>query len=204
MTAAATEPSQDELRAYVRRSLVNTAVGLVALLLVLGGIGVVYERELIAAATWVAAQLGIPGLGALVFVADALLSPLPPDVVLVVISKTLLASDWAWLVPLGGLVSAIAGCVGWLIGRALAVRGRGLPRWLSNERLNRALVARYGRWAVVLGALTPIPFSVTCWLAGVCRMPFGSFAPITLLRIPRFVVYYLLIAGAGDLVSTLF
>jgi membrane protein YqaA with SNARE-associated domain len=148
-------------------------------------------------------HLGVAGLGALVFVSDTLISPLPPDVVLVVIAKTELAADWRWLVPLGGALSALAGCVGFFIGRWLGERRRAVPRWIRGDRLNQALVTRYGRWAVVLGAMTPIPFSVTCWLAGMCNMRFSAFAPITLLRIPRFVVYYLAIAQA-DVVLRLF
>jgi hypothetical protein len=96
--------------------------------------------------------------------------------VLVVISKTALASAWLWLVPGAGLVSAIAGSFGWLLGRRL---GR-TSRWMRAGSLDRALVTRYGRWAIVLGAhADPL---LTCWLAGMYHMLYRQFAPITLLH----------------------
>jgi membrane protein YqaA with SNARE-associated domain len=184
----------------VRRSLLNTAVGLALLLAALGIVGVVWEDELLAATAAVYRWLGLGGLAFLVLAADTLISPIPPDVVLVVISKTTLAPAWLWLVPAAGLVSAVAGSFGWLLGRRL---GR-TTRWMRPRSLDRALVTRYGRWAVVLGALTPIPFSLTCWLAGMYRIPYRHFAPITLLRIPRFVAYYLAIANADSLLRMMF
>jgi membrane protein YqaA with SNARE-associated domain len=62
------------------------------------------------------------------------------------------------------------------------------------------LIDRYGYWAVALGALTPIPFSITCWSAGMLRLGFGRFLLVALLRVPRFVGYYVVIAYSSELV----
>ena len=51
-------------------------------------------------------------------------------------------------------------------------------------------VARYGAWAVGIAALTPVPFSVVCWVAGFVRLDFVRFAPMALLRVPRFIIYF--------------
>jgi membrane protein YqaA with SNARE-associated domain len=202
--SAAVGPSEEQLRGYVRRSLVQAGVGLVLLLLALGVIGIVWQAELLAAAAWVHGWLGLGGLALLLIAADALMSPIPPDVVLLVISKTDLAGAWLWLVPAAGVLSVMAGSVGWMLGRGLGRTNSVLIRWMRSRTMNRALVTRYGGWAVAIGALTPIPFSITCWLAGMCHMPYRAFAPISLLRIPRFVVYYLAIAHADALVRLLF
>jgi membrane protein YqaA with SNARE-associated domain len=65
------------------------------------------------------------------------------------------------------------------------------------------MVQRYGRLTVALGALTPLPFSITCWCAGGLGMPLARFLPVSLLRVPRYVVYYLAIAYADQLASHL-
>lgn len=197
------EPSQTELARYVRRSLIQGVMVLAALMVALAVIGVVFEAELLAFTGWVHRHLGIGGLAAVVFVTDSLISPVSPDIVLVVVAKTPLSRDWIALVCLLGALSAAAGSVAWELGRRLGASQLRIARMVRARRLNRALVTRYGRWAVALGALTPIPFSVTCWIAGMCGMDYRTLAPITLLRIPRFVVYYLAIAHADDLLRAL-
>ncbi len=192
-TEAAAEAA--ELTAYVRRSLRQTLLFLVALFAAVGVCSALYEAELLNATAWTYERLGLLGLLGLVVFADAIASPIPPDVVLVVVSKTELHANWPGVVLLIGALSSVAGCGGYFLGKSLKSTAWVASR-LRRRRLQRALVARYGRWAVALGALTPIPFSVTCWLAGIFGMPLREFAPITLLRVPRFFVYYGLIVAA--------
>jgi membrane protein YqaA with SNARE-associated domain len=201
--SAAARPSTEEVRSYVRRSFVQAGVGLLVLLVTLGVIGLVWQEELIAITGTVHDSVGVGGLALLVFAADALTSPIPPDIVLLVISKTELASIWLWLVPAAGVISVVAGSAGWLLGKRLGQTEFVLVRWLRARTMNHAVVAHYGRWAVALAALTPVPFSIICWLTGMCHMPYRAFAPVTLLRIPRFIVYYLAIAHADSLLRLL-
>ena len=138
------------------------------------------------------------GLAGILFLSDSVISPIPPDLVLLVLANSPAAPWWYWLIPLLGLLSAVAGCCGWWLGAWLgrypSIR-RGLDRFGGNERV----VQRYGAWGVALGALTPIPFSITCWIAGMMNVPIRRVAPVTLLRVPRYVVYYLAIVYAERL-----
>ncbi|MEZ4226880.1 MAG: VTT domain-containing protein [Polyangiaceae bacterium] len=177
-------------------------MALLTLALLVAAVGyasVHYEAEMLAAASWVHDWIGFPGLMAILFMSDAVITPIPPDALLVVISKSELHENWAWLIAFTGCLSALAGCAGWALGRS-AGRTRA-ARWLLRRRGQRvqALVQRHGKWAVALGAVTPIPFSITCWFAGIFEMRFRTFAPMTLLRLPRFFVYYVAIAY-GDAV----
>ena len=193
-----------ELDRYVKKNALSALLLLLALFVVLGVVGVLYEEQLLAATHAMHERLGLFGLGAILFVTDAVISPIPPDVVLVVVAKSALAKDWLWLVPAAGALSAVAGSVAWTIGRRLGESDLWIARWVRARRLERALVQRHGRWAVALGALTPIPFSVTCWIAGMCGMRYRDFAPVTLLRIPRFVIYYVAIAYADTALRAFF
>jgi membrane protein YqaA with SNARE-associated domain len=53
--------------------------------------------------------------------------------------------------------------------------------------------SRTGRWFLALAAVSPIPYSITCWACGVTQMPYGEFVVISLLRIPRVAVFLWLI-----------
>jgi membrane protein YqaA with SNARE-associated domain len=136
----------------------------------------------------------------ILFVSDSITSPLPPDVLLVIVAKTALAEHWLSVVGAMGLVSTLAGNLGWLI-------GHGASRTIARDSLRRLRekheqrVHRYGSWAVALGALTPVPFSITCITAGALHVPFRSFWPMTLLRIPRFYIFYVPLMYAGDVPS---
>lgn len=195
-----TPESDAELRAYALRSAYKGLAGLLVLLVAVGLAGVYLESELLGATRWAHATLGVPGLLAIIAAADALTAPIPPDLVLVVVANSPLAERWPTIIGVIGVVSVVAGSGGWLLGRWLGETR--VPNILFGRfrRRNQALVTRYGAWAIGLAALTPIPFSVTCWFAGMFNMRYRPFAAVSLLRIPRFYSYYILIAHSEDLI----
>ncbi len=195
------EPSDAELSAYVRRSLAMSVLGVGALLAAIGYLSLRHEREMRLVTDWVYDALGFPGLMGILFLSDSVITPIPPDALLVVISKSELHQHWPAVILFVGCFSALAGCTGFFI--ASHAGQTRLATWLLSHASSRAkaVVVRYGKWAVALGAITPIPFSVTCWFAGVFGIPFRAFAPMTLLRVPRFFVYYAAIAYGRDLLQ---
>jgi membrane protein YqaA with SNARE-associated domain len=48
---------------------------------------------------------------------------------------------------------------------------------------------RYGLYLVLVGAITPLPFSATCMLAGSVQIPLRSFLLICISRVFRFAAY---------------
>lgn len=48
---------------------------------------------------------------------------------------------------------------------------------------------KYGMYLVLVGAITPVPFSAMCMLAGSVRLPFKTFLLVCITRILRFGVY---------------
>lgn len=175
---------------------------LVLLVLLVAGLGIVsslYRAELHAVANSIYAVLGLPGLLAILFISDAVFSPIPPDLVLIVLSQTPYNEHWVLLATLIGLQSVAAGSTGWFLGSRL-----GQTRWSSlvlgrfRDR-HQALILRHGRLGIAIAALTPLPFSLTCWAAGMLKMPFRLFLAPCWLRIPRFLVYYAAINYAGHM-----
>jgi membrane protein YqaA with SNARE-associated domain len=195
----ARERSLMALRRLVRKNfllLVGTLIVIFALILALNAL---FGRQVQELASWLADTFGISGIIALIFVSDAIVSPIPPEAAFLVILKSDL-SERAWLyVTLLGCASIAAGQVAWLGGRL--VGGTRAARWVLVKvyRRHRGLVMTYGHIAVVLGALTPLPYSAICWSAGMLRVGWLRFTLATTLRLPRFLVYFFVIAQAEAL-----
>lgn len=155
-----------------------------------------FRPQLTAVSRWLVARFGYAGFFVGPFLADAFSFPAPPQLYLLAAISTQQPGPLAV-----GLVSAgsvLGGNVGRLLGSKLGDRPF-LARLLGRTRPKAdALFARYGFWAVAVGALLPVPYSVLCYLAGVYRMPAGIFAGMSLLRVPRLIFfYYVLKAGFG-------
>ena len=183
-----------ELQALVRKNVVRLGITL----LLLGVVAIVlmsrFRPELDAVTASVFNAVGLGGLIGIIFVADTFVAPFPPDTVLLLIAASPHHADWLWLIPLIGVVSTCAGYLGYSMGSYFS-RKSWAERWLGPLRSrSQDMVLRYGSWAVALGALTPVPFSVTCWTAGLLHLPFRLVWKPCLLRIPRYVIYYAVIA----------
>ncbi|MGR9044569.1 MAG: YqaA family protein [Gammaproteobacteria bacterium] len=166
----------------------------------MGVLGFWFEDEMSMMTNWVVDRIGFTGLCLILLVTDTLVTPFLPDILLVVIAKSALAERGLYYVFILGTVSVFAGMLGWNI-------GRGLGQFNFIQRLygqigeeQRGFMEKYGFWAIVLGAITPLPYSFTCWTAGVMGLRWTKvLAASVLFRIPRIIIYYLLIASTVNL-----
>ncbi|NPV54117.1 MAG: phosphatase PAP2 family protein [Firmicutes bacterium] len=113
-------------------------------------------------------KYGILGLSVVAF-AEASFFPVPPDVVL--IPLCLMSPGLAlWYAFLCTVFSTLGGVFGHVIGGAA---GRPLLERLAGTtrtRQTEGLFARYGGWAILIAALTPIPYKVFTIASGVFRV----------------------------------
>ncbi len=132
--------------------------------------------------------LGPIGLFIGVFASDALGFPVPPSTYLfaAVAAESPIAIVLAITIIASITGATVAYHVGPLLTRAPIV-GRILER---HRPRGEALFERWGIWAVGIAALTPLPFALFCWLAGIYKMPFKRFFSATLVRAPRIIAYY--------------
>lgn len=87
------------------------------------------------------------------------------------------------------VLSFISGVIGYFVGRNFRktmVYRKIRARFLRTYELQ---LRRYGGYLVFVGAVTPVPFSATCMLAGSVEFDFKDFILICLTRILRFAVY---------------
>ena len=192
-----------ELKKLFRKHIIRGLAFLIVLAILIFILALSLEPQIRTFSEWLNIHFGIWGLGAVVFIADLIISPVPPDAILFFISKSSMHEQWFILVPILGIVSTGAGICGWFIGRRLQHISyvKRFINYFGDE--HRASIKRFGFWMVILGALTPLPFSLTCWLAGIFKLPFKTFIVACLFRIPRFVVYYWAIFYSGEIGSLL-
>lgn len=166
-------------------------LGAVGVVVFVGVVGQLLREPLVRfAEAWVA-EAGPLGLFAIVALFDGFPSPVPPDVFT---SFAMIGGVPFWQVSLAaGLGSSVGGGLAWF----LATRFRNTERFrrfiTGRAAKSYALIRRYGTLALVLGAVSPVPFSLTCYAAGAVGMPLGRFLTVTLLRIPRMAFYLWLI-----------
>jgi membrane protein YqaA with SNARE-associated domain len=87
------------------------------------------------------------------------------------------------------VISFFSGVIGYFIGKyfsATSLYKRIEERYLLqyNEQLKK-----YGAFLVLVGALTPVPFSGTCMLAGSVSIPFKTFLWVCSSRVFYFLIY---------------
>ncbi len=133
-------------------------------------------------------QYGQLGLFLIAF-AESSFFPIPPDVLIVALVLPPMNHD-----PLLTSIVCTAGSV------AGAVAGWGIGRWGGRPLLNRLFQAekvqrveqmydRYGVWAVLLAAFTPIPYKVFTIASGVFRLGLVGFIGVSVIgRGARFIL----------------
>jgi membrane protein YqaA with SNARE-associated domain len=188
-----TSPSFDGL---LRETLLVT-------ILMVGGVavaGYLFRAPLEQTARWLVDTLGYAGLFGGIFVADAFTVPIPPDTYLFlsIASQTTQALANP---PIETLVTTLVVC------SAASVIGGNIAYWLGpyieqipilQDKLEEyrpegeKLFGEWGSLAVAIAALTPVPFSIVSWLAGIYRMKYSAYFAASLARIPRIVGYYAL------------
>ena len=140
--------------------------------------------------TWFAAFAGSEWAVVVLAIAtflESIFSPIPPDPLLIPMS--VLNPNMAILY---GLVATLSSVLGALVGHWLGSRfGRPLLyRFASNSKIDQAesLFDRFGGWAVLAAAVTPIPYKVFAVLAGVLKYDRKKFFIVSLIgRGVRFI-----------------
>lgn len=132
-------------------------------------------------------HFGLFGLFSITLVMDTIIQPISPDVLTLGYSM----ADYNLLTAslIGGFASILAGFIGFFIGHFLEEEG--IDKFIGQKKYQKAhnLFAKHGFWAILIGSISPIPFSAICWSAGVFKMPWKFFCiSVIITRLPRFVL----------------
>lgn len=178
-----------------RRDLLRTLVQLVLSLGALFGAialaGYVARDELDALGRAFVERFGLLGMFIGTFLADAFSFPIPPQFYML----TAITTGGSQVAPMAVISAAsfLGGCTGYrLAGHIAKIRLFAARIQATRPRIDR-LFDRYGYWAIAIGSVTPIPFSMLCYLSGLYRVPPRYFVALVLFRLPRLAIFYALI-----------
>jgi len=158
--------------------------------LMFGAMGVVlniWKAESIALAVAFVESLGGPGVSLAFFVPDAIPVPIPHDLFS---AAGMVGGLGFWeIVAFAHVGSITGGCVGFAIGRRLAHTA-----WFRSVMAGRGakadqIVRRYGDVGILVGALTPLPYSLVCWAGGALGMGWVRFLLVSQVRVLRIAAY---------------
>lgn len=184
----------------LRRLIARSFIGLVAIFSITALFGILIGDHIAVAAHLVIETLGLLGVGACVFAAEVFGLPVPPSTY----TFAAIAGDSPvtaiLLISFGTSIAgaSLAYLLGPYIGRLPVIRD-----WLERFRSDgEMLFQKWGIWTVGIAAITPLPFTICCWLAGIYRMAYVPFFAATLVRVPRLLLYYAVFSlgwtGAGS------
>lgn len=183
----------DAAHSYLVRNLIYLVVGVVGLV----GLAYLAQRHLgqhlELASRWLTTTAGYPGVFVSIWLIDTFTLPISPDVILAFVAHRGSSLHAATALVVICVASIVAGNTGYYL-------ARGIGHWpFIQRRLARSyekghkLFERFGVWTVVIAGLTPVPFSIVCWFAGLYDMKPWPLFWATLSRIPRFVGWFYLL-----------
>ncbi len=143
-------------------------------------------------------QYGYVGIFFLTFT-ESFIQPIIPDPFIVGATSLGLDTDSTVLVVcIATVLGAIVGYgLGKFLGKPIFIKIFGKAAFKHGKKFFN----KYGVWGVVIAGLSPIPFKVVTWLAGIYNLPFHKFLLASIAgRIPRFVA----MAYLGDLLFRVF
>lgn len=167
---------------------------LAALVAIVSFFGWRFRDQLAQFGTWFVGRFGLAGMVVGSFLADGIHFPLPPQFYLltgiaggytkpIVIACVLIGSE------LGGLA---AFAVARLAGRSAFLDAR----VATPKRLLAQLIERQGYFGLVIAMLLPVSYCLLCMAGGVMRLPYKAYGVLALMRVPRILLSYLVIALA--------
>jgi membrane protein YqaA with SNARE-associated domain len=174
-------------------SLVRIFAQTIFTLFILVGIvvflGIYAREELIEYSEKIVQYVGYPGLFFGMLLSDSLPAFIPPDAFLMF--SIAASMNAVWVIISCSLGSILGGTISFWIGRYVIPRfSLGRRIILRYEAKLIPYIRRFGFWAVVLAAMTPIPYSWMAYSAGSFKMEYRFFLLGSLFRILRMGIYY--------------
>lgn len=139
-------------------------------------------------------RFGVAGMVGGAFLADGIHFPVPPQFYLL---TGIAAGHGPVGVVLAVLVgSVLGGLVAFVLGR-VASRSAFVARRIEGPgRLLRGLVERRGYLGLAFAMLLPVSYCLLCVAGGAMKLPYRAYGVLALMRVPRILLSYAVIAVA--------
>ena len=175
----------------IRSIIIKTGYITVLIIIIFGVLGYLLKPELESAGTWVVSTFGIWGIAIGCLMTDLLTLPIPPDAYLL---AGVAAHTEPWIVITAASIGSMIGGIGsYFIGRFFGNRSFAERIVAPFRAKGTDYINKFGTGAVILAALTPLPFSILCILSGMMGMSFSRLLFASTFRFPRMAMFFLLI-----------
>ena len=126
------------------------------------------------------------GVLSVFFISETLLGLIPPEIFIAWSKKT---DDPLVILTILATLSYLGGLITFFIGKA-SLRIAPFRNYLEVKMKSHLKnTSKWGGFLIVVGALLPVPFSITCLTAGMIKYPFKGVALFGLFRFLRFAIY---------------
>ncbi len=133
------------------------------------------------------------GVLAFFFVSETLLGLIPPEIFIAWSGK--MPNPWGYLSILA-VLSYTGGLLSYWLGQMIT-KIPSVHRYMEIKMQKQLKNSRkWGGFLIIVGALLPLPFSISCIAAGIIKFPFRVVVIFGALRLLRFVIYGLVIFNA--------
>jgi membrane protein YqaA with SNARE-associated domain len=176
------ETKQSFLLKNLLRGLAWFAVIITAYILVQGELKV-YEEQI--------NKVGdnLPLLLSIFTVSEIVFGILPPEIFMLIWQTKGVVSEYVTNLTILTFISYGAGVIGYFIGYYFTKADFFKPVYEKYLKPYEGSLKKYGGFLVIVGAVTPVPYSATCMLAGTVKFPFKAFLLLCITRIIRFAFY---------------
>jgi hypothetical protein len=114
---------------------------------------------------------------------------IPPELFIIWVIQNGIVGNFIADVFLLATMSYLAGVFGYFLGKE-AKKWRFMDSIMGKYVLKYSrYMRRYGGFLIVIGAMTPLPFSAVCMLMGTSGYEFKRFLYLSLMRFVRFGIY---------------
>ena len=124
------------------------------------------------------------------FASESLLGLVPPEIFIAWADKT---STPIFYLTMLALVSYIGGIISFFIGKSISEIPSAYDYLEVKMQKHIKMIRKWGGFLIIVGALLPIPFSMTSIAAGLIHYKFRNYLLFGLLRFVRFYLYAIVI-----------
>ncbi|WP_175454774.1 YqaA family protein [Lutibacter oricola] len=120
------------------------------------------------------------------FISESFLGLIPPEIFIAWTKKT---SNPIVNLSILASLSYIGGIVSYFIGKSILKIEKVKNYFETKLSKHLKNTSKWGGFLIAVGALLPIPFSITCMAGGMIKYPFKGVMLFGLLRFARFAIY---------------
>ncbi len=120
------------------------------------------------------------------FISETILGLIPPEIFIAWSKKT---ADPILNLTILATLSYLGGLTAYFIGRA-SLKINSVKNYLEVKMAkNLKNTSKWGGFLILVGALLPLPFAISCLTAGMIKYPFKNVVLVGLFRFVRFAIY---------------